>query len=322
SSNCKEQKRVVFVEAGSDFIDVLFSFLTLPLGSIIRLLGKQTDLGSLDSLYKKNNNVLYSEVVGDFLNYNSKRKLNCINNKFYSEKSMTCTFLFAVWISSLITGKHFTLGSTHALGMKTTNLYKSIEQIDVKHLQTEACKKMLLKPQSAAVTICEPRSAAVTICNDLKIKNNHDVNPRHFYICNESVFNSILVLLYLCNYFSLLEELRIKDADILEEMVINISNDENKTPKLKNRESDSGRGFVEDERRFMVSDNLQISPISSISAITKGIDFLIYDPVKKEVSIDKAKENYFLLGIYAIFALLINFLFYSKCRFYHCWVPR
>ncbi|KAI0489224.1 hypothetical protein KFK09_029066 [Dendrobium nobile] len=48
----KEQKRVAFVEVGSDFIDVMFSFLTLPLGSIVRLFGKQSGLGSFDILYK------------------------------------------------------------------------------------------------------------------------------------------------------------------------------------------------------------------------------------------------------------------------------
>ncbi|XP_058189489.1 uncharacterized protein LOC131307088 [Rhododendron vialii] len=33
----KEKNRVVFVEANKDFVDVLFSFLTIPLGTIIRL---------------------------------------------------------------------------------------------------------------------------------------------------------------------------------------------------------------------------------------------------------------------------------------------
>ncbi|KAK8916667.1 hypothetical protein KSP39_PZI022634 [Platanthera zijinensis] len=47
----REQQRVVFAEAGSDFVDVLFSFLTLPLGRIVRLLNKQSCSGSLDSIY-------------------------------------------------------------------------------------------------------------------------------------------------------------------------------------------------------------------------------------------------------------------------------
>lgn len=30
----KERKKVLYAEAGKDFVDVLFSFLTLPLGTI------------------------------------------------------------------------------------------------------------------------------------------------------------------------------------------------------------------------------------------------------------------------------------------------
>ncbi|KAI0489225.1 hypothetical protein KFK09_029067 [Dendrobium nobile] len=90
----KEQKRVVYAEARANFIDVLFSYLTLLLGNIVRLLDKQSGLGSLN------------------------------------------------------------------------RLYESIEQLDAKHLQTEACKEILLKPRSAAALICEK----------LKIKNIHDDN--------------------------------------------------------------------------------------------------------------------------------------------------
>ncbi|KAL0905069.1 hypothetical protein M5K25_027244 [Dendrobium thyrsiflorum] len=462
----KEQKRVVFAEAGNDFIDVLFSFLTLPLGSIVRLLGKQSGLGSLN------------------------------------------------------------------------RLYESVEQLDVKHLQTEACKEMLLNPRSAAAKICE----------DLKIKNIHDDNPRGFYICKETdcliqsscyytyvtkgrcsrcgklmnkdwswskraeekrgvfvndradfiITDDLRVMpISLISGFSLLEELRIKDAGILEERVIDVGNDEalkllrislvskraltrlffpdecieqsvkcfsmikeeikeeiddgeeeeqmnvkiifnkknnnvlyaevegdfvnqllsfltfplgsvfmllgdqislegcisnlyssaerlnlecfesekrknmlvlpeiasyygcsdqmlqldemistkgtlssscvkchldngskssltppckhglreieiiQQNPKLENGGSDSGGGFVEDERRFMVTDNLQISPISSISAITKGIDFLISDLVEKEVSVDKAKVLSLLGGTLISKTVLTN-VFYAK----------
>ncbi|KAI0489178.1 hypothetical protein KFK09_029020 [Dendrobium nobile] len=47
----KDKKRVVFAEADSDFIDVLFSFLTLPLGTIIKLLSNKSGLGCFDNLY-------------------------------------------------------------------------------------------------------------------------------------------------------------------------------------------------------------------------------------------------------------------------------
>ncbi|KAH0454484.1 hypothetical protein IEQ34_016408 [Dendrobium chrysotoxum] len=48
----KERNRVVFAETDKDFVDILFSFLTLPMGSIIRLLGKKTGVGSMDRLYE------------------------------------------------------------------------------------------------------------------------------------------------------------------------------------------------------------------------------------------------------------------------------
>jgi len=44
----KEQSKVIFAEAGKDFVDVLFSFLTLPLGTILRLVRKESKLQPLE----------------------------------------------------------------------------------------------------------------------------------------------------------------------------------------------------------------------------------------------------------------------------------
>lgn len=53
----KEKNKVVYAEAGNDFVDVLFSFLTFPLGTVVRFMAKETDIeavefGSLNSLYQ------------------------------------------------------------------------------------------------------------------------------------------------------------------------------------------------------------------------------------------------------------------------------
>ncbi|KAI0489259.1 hypothetical protein KFK09_029101 [Dendrobium nobile] len=83
-------------------------------------------------------------------------------------------------------------------------------------------------------------------------------------------------------------------------------------PKLQNGGSDSGGGFVENSKRFMVADNLHISPISSISLImTKGIDFLISDVVEKEVIVDKAKVLS-LLGVMLISKSVLTDVFAPK----------
>ncbi|KAL5215543.1 hypothetical protein ABZP36_006944 [Zizania latifolia] len=48
----KERSKVLFAESGNEFVDVLFGFLTLPLGAVVRLFGKQSQLGCLDEVYK------------------------------------------------------------------------------------------------------------------------------------------------------------------------------------------------------------------------------------------------------------------------------
>ncbi|XVE69067.1 hypothetical protein DITRI_Ditri09bG0119800 [Diplodiscus trichospermus] len=45
-------QRVLFAEAGKDFVDFLFSIMSLPLGTVVRLLNKEGMLGSLGSLYE------------------------------------------------------------------------------------------------------------------------------------------------------------------------------------------------------------------------------------------------------------------------------
>ncbi|CAJ2670637.1 unnamed protein product [Trifolium pratense] len=50
-----ERNKVVYAEAGKDFVDALFSFLTLPLGTIARLVAKESNVeavrfGSISSL--------------------------------------------------------------------------------------------------------------------------------------------------------------------------------------------------------------------------------------------------------------------------------
>ncbi|RWR96795.1 hypothetical protein CKAN_02619700 [Cinnamomum micranthum f. kanehirae] len=79
----KKMNRVVFAESDNDFVDVLLSFLTMPIGTIIRLTGKESKIG----------------------------------------------------------------------GMST--LYESVEDLDVSLLQTEACKKMLLYPKNSSEEHCK-----------------------------------------------------------------------------------------------------------------------------------------------------------------------
>ncbi|KAL5711074.1 hypothetical protein ACHQM5_021569 [Ranunculus cassubicifolius] len=48
----KKANRVLFAEAGKDFVDFLFSLLSLPVGSVIRLLTKSKMVGCIGNLYE------------------------------------------------------------------------------------------------------------------------------------------------------------------------------------------------------------------------------------------------------------------------------
>ncbi|RWR95475.1 DUF674 domain-containing protein [Cinnamomum micranthum f. kanehirae] len=59
----KTGKRLLFAEAGKDFIDLLFSFLVLPLGSVIRLLANNSDIDvSISSLYESVENLSETDI--------------------------------------------------------------------------------------------------------------------------------------------------------------------------------------------------------------------------------------------------------------------
>ncbi|KAH7841126.1 hypothetical protein Vadar_025902 [Vaccinium darrowii] len=50
-------KRVLFAEAGKDFVDFLFNLLQLPVRTVVRLLTEQTMVGTLGNLYESIENM-------------------------------------------------------------------------------------------------------------------------------------------------------------------------------------------------------------------------------------------------------------------------
>ncbi|XP_020259781.1 uncharacterized protein LOC109836327 [Asparagus officinalis] len=48
----KQLSRVVMAESDKDFFDILLSFLTMPMGSVVKLVGKDSSLGCIGNLYK------------------------------------------------------------------------------------------------------------------------------------------------------------------------------------------------------------------------------------------------------------------------------
>ncbi|PSS02897.1 Rho1 guanine nucleotide exchange factor like [Actinidia chinensis var. chinensis] len=106
----KEKNRVVFAEANKDFVDVIFSFLTMPIGTIVSLIREHLlkgEIGCLNNLYesveKLDEEYLASEHKEILLHprsatevYFRNLKLNLIennNSKCYLCRYADCTFL-------------------------------------------------------------------------------------------------------------------------------------------------------------------------------------------------------------------------------------
>jgi len=78
----KERNRVVVAEASGDLVDILFSFLTLPLGTIIRLVSKRQEYDEEEEIGCINNLYQSLENSGDdvFWNHICKKMLLCPRN--------------------------------------------------------------------------------------------------------------------------------------------------------------------------------------------------------------------------------------------------
>uniref|UniRef100_M8CDG4 Uncharacterized protein n=1 Tax=Aegilops tauschii TaxID=37682 RepID=M8CDG4_AEGTA len=75
-SSDKAKRRVLFAESDKEFVDVLFSFLTLPLGTIVRLFDKQSHVGCLD---KEHVEMLSSTPAGEWEDINRRAVLGDSN---------------------------------------------------------------------------------------------------------------------------------------------------------------------------------------------------------------------------------------------------
>lgn len=105
----KEKNKVVYAEADYTFVDILFSFMTLPMGTIIRLLGKNNykkfdGFGSLNNLLKSLKDLpvrhmsteecklMLLNTKGLSCYYSRKLKLNIDDpTKYYVCEDLECT---------------------------------------------------------------------------------------------------------------------------------------------------------------------------------------------------------------------------------------
>ncbi|XP_015873903.3 uncharacterized protein LOC107410928 [Ziziphus jujuba] len=125
------------------------------------------------------------------------------------------------------------------------NLYKSVENIDVKHFHSRAFKQMLLSP----------RNNAESHCRKLKLKID-DQTTKYFAYSNGATTCSGLLSHYegcLCRCR------RSMDYEVL------MRKGESKTPFFSDKD---GGVFVKGLSRFIISDDLQVTPLTTAASFS------------------------------------------------------
>ncbi|KAF8397800.1 hypothetical protein HHK36_016723 [Tetracentron sinense] len=136
------------------------------------------------------------------------------------------------------------------------NIYESVDKLDVQHLWTAACKTMLLCPQNSAETHCK----------NLKV-NINDTEPIRYYTCSSgketvSYYTSLSMTPRHC-LISTYENMRCHCGQLMSRIV------QLQQPNaMKVADEDCGRVFLNDPEWFMISDDLHVTPMSTMTSLS------------------------------------------------------
>ncbi|XP_057777894.1 uncharacterized protein LOC130996614 [Salvia miltiorrhiza] len=141
----REKSKVLFAEADSHFVDILLSFLTLPLGRIVKVLEKHygdeaPTIGSLSSLYRSVANL---EVGSHFVTEGAKQALLNPTSSFEDEyaglKLDITDFQPAQYFSCSVHSKRFRSVSIYydTAYCPISNCYRKLEKKGLKAASTD-----------------------------------------------------------------------------------------------------------------------------------------------------------------------------------------
>ncbi|RDX61644.1 hypothetical protein CR513_60109, partial [Mucuna pruriens] len=96
----KSRNKILFAEAEGDFLDFLFSFLTIPLGSLLNLMNGKLFLGSIDNLYTSVKNMDSSWFIGSssnsLLNPRVANQFGCISQPIHIPEEETPSYWYGI----------------------------------------------------------------------------------------------------------------------------------------------------------------------------------------------------------------------------------
>ncbi|XP_012454105.1 uncharacterized protein LOC105776150 [Gossypium raimondii] len=193
-------QRVLFAESGKEFVNFMFNILSLPVGTVIRLLTKEQMVGSLGNLYdgleNMNDNYILSPANKDTL-----LKPIVPNN--------------AANVPPL-------LPTVESSNLKPTGIYR--------------CGNTYHRG-SCGLYVANDSKSVCPSCNNVMTQNATIVNPRKGSSTNEGGYvkgvvtymimdDLVVTPMSAISCFTLLNKFNIKDVGVLEEKTINIGIDE------------------------------------------------------------------------------------------------
>ncbi|KAJ1697042.1 hypothetical protein LUZ63_005554 [Rhynchospora breviuscula] len=84
----KRFPKVLLAEAGKEVVDFLFSLMALPLGSLIKLISKESMVGSLGSTFAS-----IEQLDAGYFLFSTKNKTSLIQSKIYSDSTSSSSSL-------------------------------------------------------------------------------------------------------------------------------------------------------------------------------------------------------------------------------------
>ncbi|XXG62182.1 hypothetical protein AAC387_Pa05g0598 [Persea americana] len=199
----KERKRVIYAESGKDFVETLLSFLTLPIGTVIKLSCKQPNVGSFTMLYQS-----LEDLDLEFLN--SKSCKDMLLHPKSSEEQLYKNLRLMVDIGATKPTQHYICESWKCC----TQEHRLVST--VKDTQCR-CGKMM------NWAVSEKKDQDV----DAEWGGGFIKGKKRFMIRDDlqvSVVSS-------STFFAVLRELGIDDASVLEERNVNVGEEEVPMPR-------------------------------------------------------------------------------------------
>ncbi|ESQ33568.1 hypothetical protein EUTSA_v10009362mg [Eutrema salsugineum] len=274
----EEKNKVVLAETGKDFVDVLFSFLTLPMGTIVRLLEKhrkspQVVVGCLKNLYKS-----VSDMGAESFQTESCKQVlmypRSVNHDKYRRVKLKIDDTEAV---------NYFVCSRCDLSESFTRFYSIVNTeecgcgrfVDSKIVRGLMNRKIQLEEEKVQENIMRNESDEFFVSSETSFVITDDLLPS-YYSCPKQLLDVVTEQQEIYYSFYRYRSGRTSDHKFTRKMPDCLNSQSESNLDMYDKHKKAGArvlymrsfGFVRRNTRFLVTDDLVIKPKDSVSNIS------------------------------------------------------